>query len=276
MNQMDGGTQIIAEIGTNFMSGNLDSVLKMVHVAAQAGANLVKFQDWHPLGQMNRLPEWKERCAPWTLPPEWHAPLRVEANRHGVGYMCSVFTPDALDRALSVPANVYQKDTWGVEYFARRTGVKLASSEISNHALLARLANRVPWLLDDDAPHPPVLLSLGEVGHVNQVHAAVARLARYDLTLMACVAEYPVKNPLDLLDSLLFAQTFGLPVGVSSHVAADQAAWVTGQAVRRGATVVEAHLRAEWTVENCPDNGDWALFPSEFVELVKAVRDAES
>jgi sialic acid synthase SpsE len=261
-------TLIIAEIGTNWTPGDLDSALEMVRVAARAGADLAKFQDWHPLEQMNRPQEWKERCAPWTLPPTWHQPLRSVATECGIGFMCSVFTPQALARALRPSATVHKHGDWP----PRRTAVKLASSEITNCDLLVRLANRTPWMTTDGMPHPPVFLSLGEVAHQNQVHTAIARLSEYDLTLMACVAEYPVKRPLDLLDSFIFAQTFGLPVGVSSHVAADRAAWATGQTVKRGAVVVEAHLRAEWTPKDAPDNGAWALYPDELAELVEAVR----
>jgi N,N'-diacetyllegionaminate synthase len=266
---------IIAEIGTNWTPSDLNSALKMIHVAAQAGADLAKFQDWHPLEQMNRSQEWKDRCVPWTLPPEWHETLRAEADRHGIGFMCSVFTVDALERALSLPTMLDLDALRRLRDVPRKTAVKLASSEIFNHGLLARLANRNPWMLRGDVPYPPVLLSLGEVNHANQVHTAIARLAHYRIVLMACIAEYPVKRPLDLLDSLLFAQTFGLPVGISSHVAYPDAAHIAGQAVRRGAVVVEAHLRAEGTLDDAPDNGPWALFPDEFAGLVEAVKDAD-
>ena len=99
---------------------------------------------------------------------------------------------------------------------------------------------------------------------------------------MHCVAEYPADSPqYGKFDTL---KALGLPVGWSSHLpydwvnhtvievrnAADTAAWFA----KNGATVVEAHLRTHDTPAACPDNGEWALYPEEFAELVKAVRDA--
>lgn len=267
-------TIIIAEIGTNWH--DLPSALDMIRIAAESGADLVKFQDWHPIKEMNRPDEWKEKCDRWTLPPEWHAKLRAKADEHNIGYLCSVFTKDAISRALSMDAMAISSDSTGSyhsSFPARLTAIKIASSEISNQALLFDLANRSPFLLKDDLPYPPIWLSLGEVEYQNQVHTAISRLAQYDVTLLACVAEYPVKRPLALLDSLIFAKTFGLPVGISSHVAYPDSTFVAKQAVKKGASVVEVHLRTEDTPKDCPDNEPHALYPKQFKKLVEAVKD---
>lgn len=254
--------KIVAEVGSNFTPGDLTSAIEMVHVAADCGADLVKFQDWHPIEQMNRTDEWKERAGSWTLPVEWHMPLRAAADDCGIGYMCSVFTLKAWERARYGSVFPFPP-------------IKIASSELINQRLLAEFSYQGPYRMDDDTRRPIALLSLGEVSHSNQVHTAIARLSRYETILMACIAEYPVGRPLDLFDSLIFAQTFGLPVGVSSHLVYTDALKYIPQLVKRGAEIVEMHLRTKETLGDCPDNGPWALFPNEFKEVVEAVREQD-
>lgn len=251
-------TTIVAEVGSNFEPGNLTSALEMVHIAADCGADLVKFQDWNPIEQMNRTDEWKERAGPWTLPVEWHGRLRAAAGNAGVEYMCSVFTRDAWARARFAPSPF--------------SPIKIASSELTNQSLLIEFTNCNPWITENDIRRPFVYLSLGEVSHPNQVHIAVSHLARYEKVIMACIAEYPVKRPLDLFDSLTFAQTLGLPVGVSSHLVYADALKYLPQLVKKGAGVVEMHLRTKSTPDDCPDNGPWALFPAEFEKVIRAIR----
>lgn len=178
-------------------------------------------------------------------------------------------------RALSMDALSIQNKEGGfrASFPSRLTAVKIASSELQNQFLLTDLNNRVPIYLEDRTPYPPVWLSLGEVEHVNQVHTAISRLVSYNVTLLACVSEYPVKRPLALLDSLIFAKTFGLPVGISSHVAYPSAVHIMKEAVKKGAMVVEAHLRTVETLETCPDNGPWALYPEQLKELVETVKN---
>lgn len=266
-------TIIIAEVGTNWH--DLPSALDMIRVAAESGADMAKFQDWSPIKEMNRPDEWKEKCDRWTLPPEWHAKLRAKADEHNIGYLCSVFTVPALMRALSMDAMTIKHSETGLKssFPSRRSAIKIASSELSNQSLMLSLATYSGFLVSDGVRYPPVWLSLGEVKHVNQVHTAISRLAQHNVTLLACVSEYPVKRPLALLDSLIFAKTFGLTVGISSHVTYPDSTFMARQAVKKGAVIVEAHLRTEDTLEDCPDNGPWALYPEQFKELVEVVRD---
>ncbi|MHC4489522.1 MAG: hypothetical protein ACYSW7_10170, partial [Planctomycetota bacterium] len=72
--------KIVCEVGSNWTPGNLDSALAMVRLAAEYGADLVKFQDWYPLEDFNRPQWWKEKCGQkWELSPSWLNALATEA-----------------------------------------------------------------------------------------------------------------------------------------------------------------------------------------------------
>ena len=246
--------QIIAEIGSNWT--DLESALSMVDMAAELGADCVKFQDFR-VDKMRRPQEWKDRCRPWENPPV--SQLADRARLRGLGFLCSVW--DSY--------GIMQAHTYGY------TAIKVASSEITNQDLLMDI--------NDNYQRLPVWLS---VPHDRQgcVVPALTWLHRCRVTLLHCVSLYPAQSPQSgKFESL---KAFGLPVGWSSHLSYDLAGADYGYSdeckashtaawfAKNGATVVEAHLRTHDTDPACPDNGEWALYPEEFAELVKAVRDA--
>lgn len=238
-------TYIVAEAGSNWT--DLDSALALCSAAADAGADAVKFQ-YFRVDEMNRPQEWRERCRPWELPEEWVVALAKQAD---------------LDFILSF----FSWNKWWDRGLASRCCdvVKIASSELGNRRLLQSV---------NDQWSGEVFLSTGETGYAaHRIGLALAWLNRCDVTLMHCVCRYPTPAPAANLGRIdWLASTFGLPVGWSSHVPAPDAIEVAASAVRYGATVVEAHLKLETTPGECPDSGPWSLLPSEFAELVDAVR----
>ena len=88
------------------------------------------------------------------------------------------------------------------------------------------------------------------------VLASLMRFALRRVRLLACVSEYPVGNALDLWNSFTFAQRFGLPLGVSIHVPYPHCRAMIKQLIKRGAGVVEVHVRLRGvTPDDAPDNG---------------------
>ncbi|MHC4194001.1 MAG: N-acetylneuraminate synthase family protein, partial [Planctomycetota bacterium] len=187
-------TKVVAEIGSNWEPGNLDSALAMVRLAAECGAGLVKFQDWGPLESFDRPQWWKEQSGKWTLPPEWFSILRAEADSCGVRFFTSVFTHGAV----------------------RRTGphdfIKIASGEIGNQGIM-RLINEVYY--------KPVFLSVPSTRQA-RVIPAMTWLNSVGLTLLHCAANDKGKTmyPADdmHLAQMNYLREFGLPVGFSSHL----------------------------------------------------------
>lgn len=250
-------TIIVAEIGSNWDNSRpFESLTAMVQAAAATGADFAKCQDWYPIENMPRPQAWKDQCRPWTLPPPVVPVLMREADLRGVRFLASVFTEDAVRRARR----------WGYP------AVKIASSEIGNEALLRLVAELCPSC--------PIWLSTGEAGWdwgVIKQALEWLRPVRENVVLMHCVAQYPTPVEDVVLRRLAWMQEYvNLNVGWSSHVAAPAAAQVAAEAVRLGATVVEAHLRVKHvSPEGAPDYGNWSLFPDEFAELVEAARKAE-
>lgn len=242
---------IVAELGSNWDPVDpLESCRQLIQAAAGAGADAVKMQDWHPIEEMDRPVEWKKRCGPWTLPPGVLPILRRHALGQGVDFLCSVFTLSAVARAVR----------------NRYPAIKVASSEIGNEALLRRMGRLSVdfWISTGGATYKAVEWALRCLGGV----------ARRHTTLLHCTTEYPTPPERAAIGRVAkLARRFGTPVGWSSHVAYPDAVGLAAEAARLGATVVEAHFRAEGvTPDNAPDNGPWALWPEEFAELAEAVK----
>ena len=245
---------IVAELGSNWDPADpLNSSRQLIQAAAGAGANVVKMQDWYPLDDMNRDDAWKERCKPWTLAPGAIPALKWAAQKQHVEFLCSTFTIAAVTHAVQ----------------HRYPAIKIASSEIGNEELLTRLARlRFPvWLSTGGATYKDVERALDWMGRVVRRHT----------TLLHCVCEYPTPVEHAAMRRVAnLAKRFTMPVGWSSHASYPDVVELAAEAVRAGATVIEAHFRVEGiTPESAPDNGPWALYPQEFGELVGAVRDAE-
>jgi len=268
---------VIAEIGSNFNPESpFTSVEAMVKAAHKAGADAVKMQDWAPIERMDRSDEWKERCGPWTVNLDLLSYAKAAATKRDMGFMTSAFTIQAASRATQM----------GV------MSIKLASSEITNEPLLGviqtssffgtihMIQRGMQGIAGSRWPSNAiqnVYASLGEVKSPYEVTTLISRLATINIVLMGCVSEYPVKRPLSLLDSITFAQQFGLTVGASSHIAYPDCLRIAKTAVKRGIKVWEAHIRHEdITPDNAPDNGPWALYPDEFAEMVEVIRGAEN
>jgi sialic acid synthase SpsE len=245
--------KVVAEIGSNFEPSNLESAVEMVRVAAECGADAVKFQNLE-VDAMDRPDWWKEKCKPWEIPYHWWLSLMDEAKAQGVELFFSAFTTSAVDdaRVLRLPI------------------IKVASSEIGNQKLLRWINSR--------STIRNVYLS---VDHTRQgaVIPALTWLPDCRVTLLHCVADYPAYNA--RLENLEMLKEFGLPVGWSSHVPYHvpterlelNAIEAAREAVALGAVVVEAHLRTMAVPLECPDYGPWALYPGELKPLVKAVKE---
>ncbi len=238
-------TKVIAEIGSNFIPGNLDSAKKMICLAAESGADVVKFQILDT-ENIERPQWWKDKCKPWNMPVEWRGELAKEAQQRNIELLFSVFTPGNV-----TPCSIFG-------------AIKIASSELGNQELLRAINNEFV----SDALLS-VYMSVPPDKH-GAIIPALTWLNNCRVTLMHCVPEYPTTDPqLDAITELL---SLGLPVGWSSHVAYPQAVDAARRAADLGATVVEAHLRDFDTPDDAPDNGPWSLYPGEFAQLIREVK----
>jgi sialic acid synthase SpsE len=235
---------IIAEAGSNF-SQDLTIAKRLVEVAAQSGADAVKFQLFRADALYPNHDGLYETFKSIELNPDWVIVLNEYAGECGINFLASAFDHESVDILESVGVNAH----------------KIASSETTNLPLLHYIATR----------GKPLLISTGMCDMVDIREAINVCMGadNTDIALMQCGAMYPLPlNHTNLRTLTVFQQEFGCPVGFSDHTLGFASA-VT--AVGLGATVFEKHFTLDRTM-NGPDHF-YALEPDELKDYVKSIQD---
>lgn len=251
---------IIAEAGVNH-NGDLGRAREMVAVAADAGANYIKFQAFSAQelvvegtrtaayqsansGQLNQA----ELLQGLEISFESFATLAQDCRDHGVGFMATAFDVSLAEALI----------TLGMDR------LKVASGELTNIPALVRFASL----------GQPVLLSTG-MATLDEVGRAVGVLqdnGAAAITLLQCTSLYPAPaDTLNLRAMATMAQHFGLPVGFSDHSLGDHAAVA---AVALGAIVVEKHFTLDRSLPG-PDHAA-SLEPDELAEMIRKLREVRA
>ncbi len=249
---------IIAEAGVNH-DGDVTEAHALVDLAADAGADAVKFQTFEPEALVSaeaRTARYQtasteaitqlELLRRYVLPRGAWAELLAHAEERGLAFMSTAFDHASLDLVCEL----------GV------TALKLGSGELTNKPLLEDAASR----------GLPVICSTG-MGDEREVVDAVQWLsAAPHLALMHCVSSYPA--PLDqanLLAIPAMRRRFDVPVGWSDHTVGEVSAVA---AVALGARILEKHITRD-TARPGPDHAASAD-PESFRCYVESVRQASS
>lgn len=213
--------RVIAEAGENHV-GDMDRARRMVEIAADAGADFVKFQsyDGDDLAPSvdDETRRWIERV---SLDQADHRTLKKVADEAGI-------------RFLSTPVNVRWAEV------LRDLGcptVKIASLSLTNHDLLDFVGDAFE----------EVFLSTG-MGTLDEIQAALDVLGpEPHVTVMHCVSEYPAPDERANLRSITHLdQELGTSVGYSDHTMGTKACL---GAIALGAEVVEKHFTLDKTLE---------------------------
>lgn len=243
-------TWIIAEISCNHQ-GSLHQAGELIHAAALAGADAVKFQCFRPAEMTLPLDSVEFRLAsgPWAgrtlwdlyteaqTPWEWFPQLWKTADDCGVLPFASVFGPESLGYVVSLGTKV----------------LKVASPEAADAAFVEQVL----------ATELPVILSTG-----------VTQRFRFPpwqrVAILHCVSSYPTfykQANLRAIPSLL--QDWPV-VGFSDHTVGEFAAPL---AVAMGARIIEKHLMLDGTM---PLDASFSLTPDQFGSMVRAIRTTEA
>jgi len=243
-------TYVIAEIGSNH-DQDLSLALDMIAMAADAGADAVKFQSiqfdqiHHPPIESDDLREWFRRI---ELDEEWYPALAERAAACGVHFLSSPTYVRAIDRlcAVGVPA------------------LKIASPQVQGNLPLLRRAAETGL---------PLLLSMGYAtyGEIARAIMLCHDAGNRDLLPMHCVSAYPVR-PADARLGFLatLAAMTARPVGYSDHTLGGHMAVA---AVALGACVIEKHVTVSRDREG-PDH-HFALTMPELRVMIEQIRDVE-
>jgi N-acetylneuraminate synthase len=260
---------LIAEAGVNH-EGSLDRALEMIDAAAQAGADMIKFQSYKAdtLASRHSPAYWDRTQEPATSQFELfqrydafdvpdYVKLAERCEARGVTFCTTPFDlyfVDALDPLLVCH--------------------KVASADITNLPLLRRVASK----------GKPVLLSTGAstLGEIDSALGVLREAGAPAIGVLHCVLEYPTSLENANLGAIgHLTEAFpAATIGYSDHVPPGDDCLALFLAWREGATVLEKHFTLD---KSLPGNDHYhAMDPDDIVafrrrcdETVKLLGAAE-
>ena len=253
---------IIAEAGVNH-NGRIETAGQLIEIAAEAGADLVKFQTFsadrlvtgsaskadYQLETTSTSESQYEMIRKLELSREMHEELIAHCKKCGVGFFSTGFDPQSVDLLAEL----------GLDRF------KIPSGEITN----------LPYLRHIGQYGKPVILSTG-MARLGEIEAALEVLEasgtpRERMTVLHCNTEYPTPMAdVNLKAMLAIRDALGVQVGYSDHTLGIE---VPIAAVAMGATVIEKHFTLDRNLPG-PDHRA-SLEPDELKAMVQAIRNIE-
>jgi N-acetylneuraminate synthase len=279
-------TLIIAEAGVNH-NGSVDMALQLVDVAAEAGADVVKFQTFksetvisgsapkadYQITNTGQAESQLEMVRKLELSPAAHHQILAHCGKRGIRFLSTPFDEGSA-RFLVDELNMQI--------------VKVPSGEITNAPLLLAISRLGKPLIVStgmstlgEIEIALGVIAFGYLGRNIPPGEAAFRdafaseegrtLLAQRVSLLHCTTEYPAPFEhanLRAMDTLRSA--FGLPTGFSDHtpgIAAPIAA------VARGASIIEKHFTLDRNLPG-PDHVA-SLEPVELAAMVTAIRQVE-
>ncbi len=244
---------VIGEIGLNH-NGDVDIAKRLIDVAADAGAQAVKFQKRTP--EISTPDHMKNtlRETPWGTMTYLEYRYRVEFDREQYIEIGDYATVNGLDWFASPwdePSVAFLEDLNVVAH-------KVASASLTDSSMLRALADT----------GKPVILSTG-MSTIEQIDTAVELFDADNLVILHATSTYPLppeEANLRMIDTLSQRYT-GVPVGYSGH---ERGLQVSLAAVALGAVVVERHITLDRTMWGSDHAA--SLEPGGFEHLVRDIR----
>jgi N,N'-diacetyllegionaminate synthase len=253
---------VIAEVGVNH-NGDLELAKQLISLAAEAGADYVKFQTFKPdslvtkaaeaapyqRSSLEKINSQHELLSKYELSDDDHHELIENCNREGIKFLSSAFDLHSVRYLHSL----------GMELF------KVPSGEITNYPYLemvGQFANEV-------------YLSSG-MSNLDEISAAIEVLetsgcSRKRITVLQCNTAYPTPlADVNLRAMATISQHLDVKVGYSDHTLGYEIAIA---AVAMGAQVIEKHFTLNRTSEG-PDHKA-SLEPDELKQMIISIRNVE-
>ncbi|MBU0587275.1 MAG: N-acetylneuraminate synthase [Gammaproteobacteria bacterium] len=255
-------TLVIAEAGVNH-NGDMDLAFRLVDVAAEAGADYVKFQTFSADRLVTRTAPKADYQARTTsgeetqhtmlrrleLTAEMHRALMTRCAESGIGFLSTGFDTESVDFLHGLGQRVY----------------KIPSGEITNLLYLRHIGR-----LGGEVILSTGMANLGEVEAALETIESVG-MSRSQITVLHCTTEYPTPvSEVNLRAMVSMQSAFGVRVGYSDHT---QGIEVPIAAVALGACVIEKHFTLD---RNLPGPDHMAsLEPQELKAMIGAIRHVE-
>jgi len=255
-------TLIIAEAGVNH-NGDLVLARQLIDVAAEAGADMVKFQTFSADRLVTRTAKKADYQTQSTdsnesqhemlrrleLSAEMHRELIVHCATRNIDFFSTGFDTESIDLLVSV----------GQDHF------KIPSGEITN----------LPYLRHIGRLGKAIILSTG-MATMGEIEAAIEVFEeegtpRSNMTVLHCTTEYPTPmSEVNLRAMQSIHAAFGVAVGYSDHTSGIEVAIA---AAALGATVIEKHFTLDRNLPG-PDHRA-SLEPEELKAMIAAIRNVE-
>jgi N,N'-diacetyllegionaminate synthase len=253
---------IIAEAGVNH-NGDIGMAKKLIDVAADAGADLVKFQtfsadrlvtqsaskaDYQKLAT-NNVESQHTMLRKLELTEAMHHELIAHCASRGIGFFSTGFDIESIDMLVSLGQKLF----------------KIPSGEITN----------LPYLRHIGRLGEEVILSTG-MSSMEEIESAINILEdsgtpRAKITVLHCTTAYPAPmSDINLCAMQSIRTKFGVNAGYSDHTLGIE---ISLAAVALRATVIEKHFTLDRALPG-PDHKA-SLEPKELKSMIESIRNIE-
>ena len=255
-------TLIIAEAGVNH-NGDMQVARDLVEAAAEAGADLVKFQTFSAKSlstasapkaqyQRNDVSDTANQIALLSgleLSAAMHEELVDLCSKRNIGFFSTGFGIEELNYLVGLGQRL----------------IKVPSGEMTNLPYLRHVGSRGLEVIMSTG-----MCSLGDIeAAIDAVETAGTK--RTDITVLHCNTEYPTPfGDVNLAAMVNIGGAFGVKVGYSDHTRGIE---VPIAAVALGATVIEKHFTMDRRMPG-PDHAA-SLEPEELRAMVSSIRNIE-
>jgi N,N'-diacetyllegionaminate synthase len=254
---------IIAEAGVNH-NGDLQNAVKLIDIAADAGADYVKFQTFKAERLVNKnalKADYQKNntkgeedkqfgmLKKLEMGEDWYPVLIRRCRERSIHFLSTGFDIDSIDFLYDLDIPFY----------------KIPSGEITNKPYLQHIARK----------GKDIILSTG-MANLQEVKAAIEvivaeGIAKNRITVLHCNTEYPTPmQDVNLLAMHHIARELQVKIGYSDHTLGIE---VPIAAVALGAVVIEKHFTIDRTLPG-PDHAA-SLEPEELKAMVNGIRNIE-
>lgn len=240
---------VIAEAGVAHF-GNEEKAYRLVDLAADAGADAVKFQVFDVDTLISGdLPEWRDRMASRQLPYEAFGRIQTYCRDKGITFFATAHDEPSLDFLTSLNVPVY----------------KVGSGEVGNWPFLKRIAEL----------GKPLIFSTGmyRQSQIGEALSAVAEAGNAQVAVLHCVTRYPTPpEEVSLGNMAWIREHYKVITGYSDHT---QGIHFPLAAVALGARIIEKHISLDFDVPNAQD---WKVScgPHDLAEFIRQLREIEA
>ena len=258
----DNHTIIIAEAGVNH-NGSMEIAKEMVEVAANSGADYVKFQTFKSEDLMVKdatKADYQKKSSSdeesqysmikqLELNYHNHFDLKEHCNFNNIKFLSTPFDISSIDLLQKLDLDFY----------------KIPSGEITN----------LPYLRYISLKGKPIIMSTG-MASLEEIRNALNvfednGLTRDNVYVLHCNTEYPTPfEDVNLFAMVTIKEELNVKIGYSDHTSGIE---VPLAAVAMGASIIEKHFTLDRSLPG-PDHAA-SLEPDELANMVKSIRNIE-